>query len=164
MSRPPTFTVSWDTLTGCWAEAELVSRSRTGDGPEELALAFGDGDIVDAGFAASHHAAFVKLPQLIAVATVPASSVVVPLVLEAHADPVVGKGPEGLDEPVVEFTSPLVGQEGANLGAADKEFTPVAPDRVFRVGQGHTIWIAGVPGVLGESHFLRGRLERERRG
>src|SRR5262245_55257894 len=127
----------------------MVRRPRARRGPKELSIAFDYGNVVDACFTASHHAALIELPHLIAITTVPVAVVVVPLVLEAHPDPVFGEGPESLHEAVVEFTSPLAGQEGPNLVAADKEFAPVAPDRVFGVGQGNTIWITGVPGVLG---------------
>src|SRR5262249_28659327 len=87
-----------------------------------------------------------------------------PFVLEAHADSTVGERPQVLDEPVVEFTSPLAGQECSNLVATDNELAPIAPDRIFGVGQGDTCRIAWVPGVLGQPHLLRGRLERERWG
>src|ERR1700719_787003 len=61
--------------------AGVVRRSRAGSGPEELAVGFNYADVVDAGLAAPHQAAFVELPLLIAVAAVPVAGVVVPLVL-----------------------------------------------------------------------------------
>ena len=92
---------------------------------------------------------FVELPQFVAVAAMPAAVGVVPLVLEPHGDPVVGEGPQGLDQPVIEFALPLAGQELADLVAADHELAPVPPHRILGVSEGHTVRVAGVPGVLG---------------
>src|SRR6185369_12010840 len=59
--------------TGGWfglldvRDAGVVRRSRTGSGPEELAIAFGDGNVVDAGLPPAHQAVVVEFPQLVAV-------------------------------------------------------------------------------------------------
>ena len=45
----------------------MLGRSRAGSGPEELALAFGDRDVIDAGFPPTHQALIVELPEFIAV-------------------------------------------------------------------------------------------------
>ena len=41
----------------------------------------------------------------------PVATVVVPLVGEAHGDPVLAKGPDFLDQAIVELTVPLVRQK-----------------------------------------------------
>ena len=105
----------------------------------------------------------VKLPKLVAIAAMPLASGVVPLVLESHGDSVVGERPEGLHQTVFEFPFPLAGEKLLNLLAAGNELAPIAPDRVFGVGQGDTNWIAGVPCVFSQSHLERCRLDGERR-
>src|SRR5205807_4762078 len=97
----------------------------------------------------SHQAAFVELPQFIAVAAVPAAGAVVPFVLVAHGDPMVGEGPQGFDQAVIEFPIPLPREELPNLVTADNELAPVAPHRIFGVGQGYAVRVAGVPAVFG---------------
>src|SRR5262249_13267157 len=67
-------------------DAGMVGRSRTGSGPEALPSAFGSGNVVDACFLASHHAALVQLPPLISITAAPLAGIGVPLVLEVHAD------------------------------------------------------------------------------
>src|SRR5207245_2777199 len=99
-------------------DAGVVRRSRTGSGPEELAVAFGDGDVVDAGFPSTHQAVVVEFPQLVAVAAEPLARVVVPFVLEAHRDPALIEGPKVLHEPIVKFPLPFPGQELLDLAAA----------------------------------------------
>ena len=127
----------------------MIGWSRTGSGPEKLAIGFENRNIVDAGLAASHQAALVELPQFVAIAAVPLTGGIVPLVLKSHGDPVVGECPQGFDQAVIEFAIPLAGQEFSNLVAADDELATVPPDRIFGVGQGNTIWIARIPGVFG---------------
>jgi hypothetical protein len=88
----------------------VVRQSRTESGPEALPIAFGSGNVGDACFPASHHAALVHLPPLMTIPAVPWAGIVVPLVLEAHADPVVGTCPQ-------------------NLHAADRTFGLCTPPR-----------------------------------
>ena len=61
--------------------------------PEEGAVAFLNWLVVYAGFAALHEAVFVKLPQFVAVCTVPLAGLVAPFILEAYGDAVVCEGP-----------------------------------------------------------------------
>src|SRR5580692_3761627 len=88
------------------AQRRVVVRT-TAQGPMIFALAFRYGQIVDAGDTQPHQAVFVELPVLVAVAAKPMAAVVVPLIGETHGDPVFAKGPNFLDEPVVEFARPL---------------------------------------------------------
>lgn len=83
-----------------------------GSGPEKLAIVFGNGQVVDAGFPAAHQAVLVKLPDLVAVAAMPLARGVVPFKLDAHCDAVIGVAPQVFDEPVIEFTFPLVREIG----------------------------------------------------
>src|SRR5437667_11019588 len=94
-------------------DAGVVRRSGTGSGPKEFAVGFGDSNVVGAGFPASHQAAFVELPQLVAIAAMPLAGRVVPFVLKAYRDPVVGVCPQVLHEPVIEFAVPLTGKQSA---------------------------------------------------
>jgi hypothetical protein len=117
----------------------MIGRAWSRSRPEELALAFEDRQIIDAGLAPLHQAPFIELPELVAVAAMPLAGGIVPFVLESDRDPVITKCPELLDQPLIEFAFPLVGQEPANLAAFRHEFTPISPDRVFTVGMGDSI-------------------------
>ena len=128
----------------------MVRRSWAGGGPEELAVRFIDGEIVDPGFAASHQAAFVEFPQFVALAAMPAASIVAPLKLVAYGDPVVSESPQVLHELIIEFPIPLASEERPNLVAAAHELASVAPHRIFGVGQGDSDRVAGVSAVLGQ--------------
>src|SRR5262252_9849726 len=68
-----------------------------------------------------------------------------------------------LDQTIVEFAGPLAGEKGDDLPASVEELRAVSPARVERVGLGYFLGIARVPGILGETHLLRGGLPRERR-
>src|SRR5260370_37303089 len=140
----------------------VVRRSRTGGGPEKLAIAFGDGHVVDAGFPPTHQAIVVELPEFVAVAAEPLAGVVVPLVLEADRDAAVVESPKVLHQPIVKFSLPFPGQERLDLAAAVYELIAVAPNRVSGVGQGDANRIARVPGVFGGTHLGQCRLQRER--
>src|SRR5208337_2388537 len=132
--------------TGQWladvGDTGVVRRSRTGSRPEKLAIAYEDGDIVDACFPATHQSVFVVLPQFVSVTAVPVAGGVVPLVLIANGNSVVGEGPQRLHQPIIEFAIPLAGQERPNLVAADDELAPIAPHRVFGVGESDAAWVA----------------------
>src|SRR3712207_3851311 len=151
------------------AEWDVVPRAPFVVGARAVpaAVALGDGDVVDAGLTTAHEAALVELPQLVAVAAEPLAGGVVPLVLEADGDAVVGGAPQALAQHVVELALPLAGQEVDDLRPAGEELVAVPPDRVLGVGQAHPVGIAGVPGVLGGLHLgQRGVAveRRERRG
>jgi hypothetical protein len=124
-----------------------------------------DRDVVDRGLPARHVPVRVELPELVAVAAPPLAVDVVPLVLEAHRDAVVGEGPERLAQRVVLLPLPLAAQERDDLVAAVQELRAVAPAGVRRVRGGDALGVAGVPGVLRGLHLLaRGRLVERRDG
>ena len=131
----------------------MVLGARAGGVPKEAPIAFGNGAIVDAGFAAAHQAAVVKLPVFVAVGAIPLPSIVVPLVLEADGDAVVAKGPHFFDQAIVQLFGPLALQKGANGLATLENFGPIAPKTVCGVGQGDAIGVAAIPSVFGHADF-----------
>src|SRR5258705_2335465 len=120
----------------------------TPERPMILPPALFNREIVDAGDAPPHEAMLVELPVLVAVGAEPVAGVVVPLVGETHGDAVAVKRPKFLDEAIVQFLAPLAGQELDNGLAAREKLSAIAPDAVRRVGQGNSLRIACVPGVL----------------
>src|SRR5262249_34919665 len=130
--------------------------------PEELAVTFGDGDVVDAGFPQAHQAVVVEFPEFVAVAAEPLARVVVPFVLEAHRDAALIEGPQCLYQPIASFALPFPGQELLDLATAGDKLIAVAPRRIGGVGQGDANGIARVPGVLGGTHLGQCGLPRER--
>src|SRR5688572_19933633 len=130
--------------------------------PVELAIALGDAHVVDAGVATAHQARRIELPELVAVRPIPGAGVIVPFVLEAHADAVAREGPELLDQPVVELFLPLALQEGDDRAAAGEELRAVAPAAVVAIGKGDALGVPRVPGVLRHADFSRRRLGAER--
>src|SRR4249920_3474677 len=75
--------------------------------PMVLAVRLRQRQVVDAGDAHPHQAVLVELPIFVAVAAVPMAAVVVPLIGKSHGDAVFAKGPDFLDQPVVEFARPF---------------------------------------------------------
>ena len=55
------------------------------------------------------------------------------------------------------------GKQGLRLGAAPRELSPIAPDRVGAVGQHDACGIAAVPTVFGQANLLNGGFTGERR-
>src|SRR3546814_4259406 len=86
---------------------------------------------------------------------------VLPFVGEAHCDPVLVEGPQGLGQPVLALALPFALQERRDLVAALQEFRAVAPAAVGRVRQRHPGGLAHVPRVLGEPHFPCGGVAGE---
>src|SRR3989442_1731192 len=122
--------------------------------PTKLAVGFLDGQVVDAGEAEFHVAAFVELPVLVAVGAIPLAGVVVKLILEAHRDAVAREGPEFLLQAVIQLAIPFAAQKLDDLRAAVQELGTVAPMRVLGVGERDALGVAAVPGVLGGLDFL----------
>jgi 2-keto-3-deoxy-L-rhamnonate aldolase RhmA len=85
-----------------------------------FALALFDWQIVDAGDAQTHQAMLVEFPVLVAVAAEPVAAVVVPFIGKAYGDAVLSKGPDLLDQPVVEFMLPFACQKGFDSIAPSK--------------------------------------------
>src|ERR1700677_56185 len=136
------------------AQAGMTVRT-TAERPVIKTVLFADRQIVDAREAHAHQAVLVELPVLVAVATEPASRIVTPFIGEANGDAVLMKGPEVLDQPIVELAVPFAGQKRLDRGSALKELRPVSPPAVLRIGERHARGVAGVPGVLRHSRLLR---------
>src|ERR1700727_1955692 len=127
----------------------------TPERPVVEAVLLADRQIVDARQAHPHQAVLVELPVLIAVAAEPASRIVAPFVGEADRDVVVMKGPEFLDQPVVELAVPLAGEKRLDRRPALKELSPVSPPAVFRIGERDARRVAGIPGIPRQWRLLR---------
>ena len=79
--------------------------------PVIKAVLLADRQIVDAGVAHPHQAVFIELPVLVAVSTGTSCPIVMPFVSEANRDAVLVKGPEFLDQPIIELARPFPFQE-----------------------------------------------------
>src|SRR5215470_7739374 len=131
--------------------------------PVILALPLVDWKVVDARNAKPHQAMFVEFPIFVAIAAEPMPAVVMPLIGKAHSDTVVAKGPDFLDQTVVEFTVPLACQERLDCSTTLEEFRAVSPPAVGRVGQRNASGVARVPGVLRHTRLLGGGVGGKRR-
>src|ERR1700722_1833052 len=116
---------------------------------------FANRQIVDAREAHAHQTVLVELPVLIAVRAKPASGIVAPFVGEANGDAVLMKGPEFLDQPIVELAIPFASQKRLDRGPALKELGAVSPPAVFRIGERDARRVAGIPGILRHARLLR---------
>jgi hypothetical protein len=99
----------------------MICRARA-ERPMEPPVRLPDRHVVDAGFASAHQALAIKLPLLVAVGAKPVPRIVMPFVLEANGDAVVGDGPEFLDQAVIELSGPFTPQErnrGKSPGSGD---------------------------------------------
>ncbi len=112
-----------------------------------------NGNIVDAGFSPSHQAILGKLPLLIAVGPIPIIGVIVPFILKANRDPVVGKTPQFFLQAVVQFPVPFASQKRLDGLTTTEKFCSVAPLGIFCVSQRNAFWIAGIPGIFGCLNF-----------
>src|SRR5262249_23290370 len=117
---------------------------------------FPNGQVVDAGDAASHEAVFVELPVFVSVGAEPIAGVVVPLISKTDRDPITLKRPEFLDQTIFQFFVPFARQELHDLLATCKELRPVAPNAVWRVGERDTLRVTSIPGILGQPNFFGG--------
>src|SRR5215471_10740979 len=131
--------------------------------PMVFAVAFLDGKVIDAGNAKTHQAVLVEFPVFVAVAAIPMPAIVMPFIGEAHGDAVFAKGPDFLDEAVVEFAIPLARQERFDCLTALGEFRAVSPPAVDRVSEGDPGGISRIPCVFGHTRLLRGGFGGERR-
>src|ERR1700733_6099021 len=131
--------------------------------PPILTLSLRQGQVVDAREAHPHQPVLVEFPVLVSIAAKPLAAVVVPFVGETHGDAIVPKGPQLLDETVIELARPFARQERLDGLAALEELRAVSPAAVRGVREGHSRWIAAVPCVLGQTHFLGGRRNVEGR-
>ncbi len=92
-----------------WEPKRQTADSQAGAGraaakrPVILPVGFLDRQIIDASETSLHQAGRVELPVLVAIGAEPVAAIVVPLIGKAHGDPVLRKGPQLFDQPVVKF-------------------------------------------------------------
>lgn len=122
--------------------------------PMKLAFVFTNRQVIDASDSTLHEAVLIELPVLIAIRAKPLTRIVMPLVGEAHRNPVALAGPEFLDQAILEFTCPFAGEELHDRIPALQEFGAIPPDAVWCVGQRDALWVTRVPRVLGNADFL----------
>src|SRR5580704_12697961 len=127
----------------------------TAERPVIKTVLFADRQIVDAREAHAHQTVLVELPVLIAVAAEPASRIVSPFVGETNGAAVVVKGPEFLDQPIIELAVPFAGQKRLDRRPTLKELRAVPPPAVFGIGERDAGRVTGVPGVLRHARLLR---------
>src|SRR5215471_3040340 len=113
--------------------------------PTVFALAFFDGEVVDARNAHAHQAFLVEFPVLVAVTAVPEAAVVVPFVREAHGDPVLAESPHFFDQAIVELAIPLARQKRFDRFATLKKIGAIAPATVDRVPERDARRISRIP-------------------
>src|SRR5262249_27100357 len=85
-----------------------------------------------------------------------------PFVGKAHRNAVAVKGPQLLDEPIVEFLIPLASEELDNRFPTGKELRPIPPLAARRVCQRNSLWNPGIPGILSHANLLCCRFCTER--
>lgn len=124
--------------------------------PTELAFRLSDGMLVDAGETSPHQPISREFSVLVTIGSDPVAAVVVIFIGVAYGDGIVGKGPQFLDQPVIEFFGPFAFQERLRLITSAREFHAVAPLRVLCIGQRHFCSVAAVPTVLCKTNFLAG--------
>ena len=90
--------------------------------------------------------------------SVPLTRVIAPLVLETHGNTVREERPHLLDEAVIQLLVPLAPEELPGSIAAAEDLRPIPPVGVLGVRHRYAIWIAAIPGVLGRSDLLEGRV------
>src|SRR5579872_7546697 len=144
------------------AQAGMIVRTPA-ERPMVFALGGGDRHVIDAGVTPAHEAALVEFPVLVTVGPEPGPAVVVPFVRESHRDAIAGKGPDLLDQPIVELPCPLALEEGDDLGTPVDEFRAVSPAAVLGVGESDALRLTGIPSVLRCAHLLRSSLGGEGR-
>src|SRR5512143_280763 len=77
-----------------------------------------------------------------------------PFISEAHSNAVVAKGPNFLDQAIVELAAPFAGQEGFDRLATLKKLRTVSPATVGRIGERNPSRISRIPRILGQARLL----------
>ncbi len=75
--------------------------------PVKFTIGGDDRQVVDARDPPPHQALIVELPVLVAVAAEPVAGIIAPLIGEPDRDAILAKGPNLLDQAIVEFARPL---------------------------------------------------------
>ena len=101
-----------------------------------LAFHFFDGQIVDASKTPGHKTVAVKFPILVPVGSKPVATIIVPFVSKADCNSIFMKSPELLNESIVQFPSPLMGEKLDNCLTAGEKLQTITPYAVRSVGAG----------------------------
>src|SRR5437763_17203336 len=111
------------------------------DRPVVQAIALADRKVVDAGNAASHQAALVKLPILVAERPKPVAAVVMPLIGETYRDAVLAETPQLFDQAVLQFAIQFTCQKGRDLYAYANKIDTGSDFAFPCLAKRHTLWI-----------------------
>ncbi len=121
------------------------------------------GCVIDARKSQPHQAMLVEFPVFVAVAAEPLAAIIMPLVGKPDRNPILPAAPDFLGQTIVELALPLAHEKGLDGFPPLQELGAVAPPAIQRVGKRNALGVTSIPGIFGHAHFLRGRLERERR-
>src|SRR5437870_13857285 len=119
------------------------------DRPVVQAIALADRKVVDAGNAASHQAALVKLPILVTERPKPVAAVVMPLIGETYRDAVLAEAPQLFDQAVIQLAIPFTCQKGRNLFPVANELGTAPTLALQCVVKRYALGIADTPRILG---------------
>ena len=120
----------------------------------ELSLVLSYPKFIDACVSRMHQPFRVEFPVFIAIGPKPITRVIVILVGKPDGNPVVQKGPDFLDESVVQFSSPLPREQRDDLLTPVGELGSISPARVHGVCKRDFFRISAVPTVFGQSNLL----------
>src|SRR5258708_17156885 len=114
-------------------KAGMIGGTGTRAIPVEFSLRCLDPQVVDAGKPALHKAAWREIPVLVSVGAEPVERVVVPFIGEANGDPVLGEGPQFLDQAIVELPGPLARQEFDDAAPPLNQLAAISPLSITRL-------------------------------
>jgi hypothetical protein len=116
--------------------------------PAEAAAVGRNRQVVNAGIAPSHQATIVELPVLVPERSEPVATVVMSLVGKSDGDPIAAKGPEFLDQPVIQLSPPFCRKKRQDCFPPGHKFSTVSPLAVYAVSQSDPGRVAAVPAGL----------------
>jgi hypothetical protein len=93
----------------------------------KLSVANLDGQLVDARMPLVHQSLSVELPILVPIGAKPITGIIVVLICEPHGNASLVKGPQFLDESIIQLPDPLPSKERDDLLPAGWELCSVSP-------------------------------------
>jgi hypothetical protein len=97
---------------------------------KHAALVRRDLGVIDARQPAAHQAIVIEFPQFVAIGSVPLAGCIVPLVFEAHGNPVFTESPQRFLQTVIQLFGPFPLEERFDFFAALEELGAIAPFRI----------------------------------
>jgi hypothetical protein len=88
----------------------------------ELPISLLDLEVIDASKPTLHQAGCVELPILVSVGAEPLVAVIMPFICKTDSDPIFGKGPQLLYQPIIQFLVPFAREKRDDLAPAIYEF------------------------------------------